>query len=65
MKHDDWDSKEIEAVIEALKDQPGALLPILHAIQDQQGFVPPESVPVIAEALNLTSAEVHLSLIHI
>jgi len=59
MKHDDWDSKEIEAVIEGLKDQPGALLPILHAIQDQQGFVPPESVPMIASALNLTRAEVH------
>jgi len=59
MKHDDWDSKEIEAIIEALKDKPGALLPILHAIQDQLGYVPPESVPTIAEAFNVTRAEVH------
>lgn len=39
--------------------QPGALLPILHAIQDRLGYVPPRSVPVIARALNLSRAEVH------
>jgi formate dehydrogenase subunit gamma len=42
-----------------LKDQPGALLPILHAIQDKLGFVPPDAVPLIAQELNLSRAEVH------
>ncbi len=35
------------------------LLPILHGIQDALGFVPPASIPMIAEALNLSRAEVH------
>jgi formate dehydrogenase subunit gamma len=37
----------------------GALLPILHALQDEFGCVPPEAVPAIAEALNISRAEVH------
>lgn len=38
---------------------PGALLPLLHAVQDAFGHIPPEAVPAIAEALNLSRAEVH------
>lgn len=37
----------------------GALLPVLHAIQDALGWVPPEATPMLAEALNLSRAEVH------
>jgi len=37
----------------------GPMLPILHGIQEAFGYVPPESVPVIAKALNLSRAEVH------
>lgn len=37
----------------------GALLPLLHAIQDQVGFIPSDSVGEIAKALNLSRAEVH------
>ncbi|SDE00377.1 NAD(P)H-dependent oxidoreductase subunit E [Paraburkholderia lycopersici] len=40
--------------------QPGrTLLAILHAIQDETGFVPPETVVSLAKALNLSRAEVH------
>ena len=49
----------VQQITAALKDKPGALLPILHAIQDALGFVPAESVPAIAKALNLSRAEVH------
>ena len=42
-----------------LKDSRGALLPILHAIQDALGYVPPAAVPLIADGLNLSRAEVH------
>ncbi|UOA08532.1 formate dehydrogenase subunit gamma [Methylobacter sp. S3L5C] len=49
----------VQAITTALKDKPGALLPILHAIQDSIGYVPAESVPAIAKALNLSRAEVH------
>jgi len=41
------------------KDEPGALLPILHDIQDELGCIPPETVPHVAAALNLSRAEVH------
>ncbi|WP_262964973.1 formate dehydrogenase subunit gamma [Methylobacter psychrophilus] len=49
----------VQEITTALKDKPGALLPILHAIQDKIGYVPAESVPAIAKALNLSRAEVH------
>ena len=47
------------AVINELKGLEGPLLPILHGIQDEFGYVPGESLPVIAELLNLSKAEVH------
>ncbi len=49
----------VDAAIAAHRDRPGALLPILHAVQDAIGHIPPEAVPAIAAALNLTRAEVH------
>ena len=47
------------AIIDGLKGLEGPLLPILHEIQHEFGYVPQESLPVIAEALNLSNAEVH------
>ena len=38
---------------------PGALLPVLHGVQDALGHIPREAVPDIARALNLSRAEVH------
>ncbi len=49
----------VNEITSALKDKPGALLPILHGIQDAIGYVPPECVPDIAKALSLSRAEVH------
>lgn len=37
----------------------GPLLPILHGIQDEFGHVPADALPVVAEALNISRAEVH------
>lgn len=37
----------------------GALLPLLHALQAEFGHIDPATVPLIAEALNLSRAEVH------
>ena len=54
-----WDKNAVAAVIDDLKEKPGALLPILHGIQDGLGYIPPDSVPMIAAALNLSRAEVH------
>jgi formate dehydrogenase subunit gamma len=52
-------SAAIDAAIQAHRGRPGALLPMLHAIQDALGHVPDEAVPIIASALNLSRAEVH------
>ena len=49
----------VRAVIADRCHLDGALMPILHGVQDALGFVPPEAVPEIATALNLSRAEVH------
>jgi formate dehydrogenase subunit gamma len=49
----------IDAVIEAHRTLPGALLPMLHGIQDALGHVPAAAVPRLAAVLNLSQAEVH------
>lgn len=47
------------AVISDYRGLEGPLLPILHGIQAEFGYVPSESLPIIAEALNLSRAEVY------
>lgn len=54
-----YDLSRVTGIIDGLKSQPGALLPILHGIQDALGYVPPDCVPLIARELNLSRAEVH------
>lgn len=47
------------AVIAEHQGLEGPLMPILHGIQEEFGYVPQESLPVIADALNLSNAEVY------
>jgi formate dehydrogenase subunit gamma len=54
-----WDATIALSRIRELQHLPGALLPILHALQEEFGYVDDSAVPVIAEALNLSHAEVH------
>ena len=49
----------IDDAIERHQDQPGALLPALHDIQDAMGYIPDEAVAALARAFNLSRAEVH------
>lgn len=49
---------QTQQIVESLSSLEGPLLPILHAVQDYFGYVPKESVPVIAKRLNLSRAEV-------
>jgi len=49
----------VQRIIAAKCTLPGALLPVLHDIQDALGYVPDEVVPLIAKGLNLSRAEVH------
>ena len=45
--------------LERFAHEPGGLLPLLHDLQHALGFIPRAAVPVIAQALNLSRAEVH------
>ena len=49
----------VAGAVQKFAGEPGPLLEILHAIQDELGCVPPEAVPQLADALNLSRAEVH------
>ena len=53
------DEEEIRTIIDNHVDMEGPLLPILHAMQDTYGIVPQAAVPMIADALNITKAELH------
>jgi formate dehydrogenase subunit gamma len=60
---DSHSTQEINATIHALiaehQNQLGALLPLLHAIQDSLGFIPEVAYAPISKALALSVAEVH------
>ena len=49
----------VQRIVAAKGNLPGALLPILHEIQDALGYVPDNVIPLIAQELNLSRAEVH------
>jgi formate dehydrogenase subunit gamma len=49
----------VESAIESHQGKIGALLPVLHSIQDTLGHIPSESVPMIARAMNLSRAEIN------
>jgi len=49
----------VEDAIALHAGRPGGLMPLLHAIQERLGYVPPQVLPRIAEALNITRADVH------
>ena len=47
------------SVLERHSKQEGALLPILRDLQDEFGYLPEPALPVVAETLNLSRAEVY------
>jgi formate dehydrogenase subunit gamma len=49
----------VRRIVADMKNRPGPLIEVLHAVQAALGYVPAEAVPVVAEALNLSRAEVH------
>ena len=52
-------TEKIQTHIAQHKTMPGALLPLLHAIQDDLGYVPESAYLPISKALALSVAEVH------
>lgn len=59
MPHASWDAERAEAIVAAHAGLAGAALPILHALQAEFGYVDRGAVPLVAEALNLSRAEIH------
>ncbi len=55
----DFDNAAILPLITEFEGVPGALLPILHRIQETLGYIPQQAVGCVAEFLNLSRAEVH------
>jgi formate dehydrogenase subunit gamma len=53
-----FDADRALSRIRELEHLDGALLPILHALQDEFGYVDDATVPMIADALNISKAEV-------
>ena len=49
----------IRQIAERQAERPGALLPILHDVQDELGYIPETAVPIVAGVMNLSRAEVH------
>src|ERR1700685_1019872 len=56
---DGFDPRVIDEIVAGLADKPGALMPVLHAVNERVGYIPAAAVPAIARALNLSRAEVH------
>ena len=57
--HEPWSPAVAAGIVASHADRAGTTLPILHALQQRFGYVDRAAVPLIADALNLSRAEVH------
>ena len=57
--YESWDETRGAEIIAEHSRQEGATLVILHALQEAFGYVPEAAIPMVAQALNLSRAEVH------
>ncbi len=53
------DTAQVLERIQGLQHLQGALLPMLHALQEEFGYIDDAMIPLLAEALNISNAEVH------
>ncbi|MGA0530658.1 formate dehydrogenase subunit gamma [Hansschlegelia sp. KR7-227] len=58
-RHEAWSPARGSEIIAEHIALEGATMPILHAFQEAFGYVPQDAVPMVADALNLSRAEVH------
>ena len=54
-----WSQERTVAIVERHRAERGALMPILHELQDVFGHIDPRAVDLVAEELNLSKAEVY------
>jgi formate dehydrogenase subunit gamma len=58
-RYEPWSAERAQTIIAAHSSREGSALPILHALQHAFGCIPEPAVPMIAEALNLSRAEIY------
>jgi formate dehydrogenase subunit gamma len=58
-RYQPWSPERASEIIAQHQHEKGATLPILHALQEAFGCVPLDAEPLIADALNISRAEVH------
>jgi formate dehydrogenase subunit gamma len=54
-----WDPDHARALLAEYQAQPGAMLPMLHALQETFSYIDREAIAIIADILNVSRAEVH------
>ena len=57
--HEPWDETRGAEIIAGLTHVEGGTLVMLHALQEAFGYVPEPAIPMVADARNLSRAEVH------
>lgn len=57
--YEPWNEQRAADIIAGHRSLEGPALPILHALQEAFGHVPEEAVRMVADALNVTRAEMH------
>lgn len=53
-----WDPDHARALLAEYEAVPGAMLPMLHALQETFGYIDPDAIAIIADSLNVSRAEV-------
>jgi formate dehydrogenase subunit gamma len=54
-----WNAVLAEQIIAGYRDIQGAILPVLHALQDAFGYIPDEAIELVAQGLNISRADVY------
>ena len=58
-RYEPWNAERVSGIIAQHRHLEGAALPVLHALQETFGCVPADAVALVADALNLSRAEIH------
>ena len=53
-----FDREKLHEIIDTYRDRKWALIPLLQEIQEEFGFIPPESIEPVADALNMFASQV-------
>jgi NADH-quinone oxidoreductase subunit E/NADP-reducing hydrogenase subunit HndA len=51
--------KMVEEIIEKSKDMKGALIPVLHEVQDIYGYLPEDALEMVSEKLAIPMSEIY------